>query len=352
MLLNAGFRVELIWEGTGRPSTDDVISEQLVVPSTSFAERLIKLAGLTSRGLRTGARNWHIHDFYMLPSALAARLRGIRTIYDVHEYYPEYYSSKLPAPLRPLAHRAISGFQVISARVIGGANLVAEPMTPAFQKAGAPTAITPNYPYNTRASTAGGTERTGAIHIGTLSHTYGMDQLISIGEHLVDMEASFSLDLVKKFPNADTERTFRERLARSQASSVINLIDPVRPSEIPGLLDTYAVGVSTILDAGQNDIAVPTKLYEYVLAGVTVVGTQRMAQRQFLQTWGQSFLFADDDTLGMAQAIMDAHDDALKARALAAAQAADGHLQWEQRPAASLTRLAEAVFNTGGKANV
>ncbi|GAA4776850.1 hypothetical protein [Citricoccus nitrophenolicus] len=347
VLLDAGFRVKFIWEGLGKPSADAVVSEELIAPSHSLRQRLIKLSGLTSKALHTNANNWHIHDFYMLPSALLASARGVRTIYDVHEYYPEYYASKLPMAVRPAVRGAIAGFQSSVARIIGGVNVVSAAMTPEFDRKGIPTAITPNYPYRMLASKRDAASRSGAIHIGTLSETYGMEQLISIGEHLADQGSDISLDLIKKFPNKSTEQAFFARLNSSRASSVIRLIDPVRPTEIPSLLDGYAVGLSTILNAGQNDIAVPTKLYEYVLAGVTVIGTRRSAQQSFMENWGQAFLFEDEDTRGMAKAIIDAHRETTKARSFQAAQEADGHLSWELGPAKSLTALAQIVFHGG-----
>lgn len=343
-LLDAGFRVLIIWEGYGEPSDDPAVKEQLLSRSHSLIQRLSKLRGLTKAALKSKALNWHIHDFYMLPSSLMARLRGIRTIYDVHEYYPEYYADKFPRNTRIVVADAISRFQVFAARRVGGANVVAEPMKNAFDRASVPTAVTPNYPSQMRAASLQSDDRSGAIHIGTLSKTYGMEQLIQIGEHLANLESPVTVDLIRKFPNASIEREFLDKLSRSSAATTIRLLDPIPSSEVPSLLRGYAVGLSTIQESGQNDIAVPTKLYEYVLAGMTVVGTERSAQRSFLEEYGRSELFADGDTLSMAQAVVRAQELPAIRSALEAAQFADEHLQWEGAPAESLTALARSIF--------
>lgn len=344
VLLDAGFRVEIIWEGEGTASTDVAVYERLIPKSRSFAERISKLGRLTLMAFRSGARNWHIHDFYMLPSALLARMRGIRTIYDVHEYYPEYYSSKFPSPFRRITARAISTFEVHVARKIGGANVVAELMSAPFRDGAVPLAVSPNYPSRTPVSYYKDKSRSGAIHIGTLSSTYGMVQLIDVAEHLNKLDPTLTVDLVKKFPNKATEDRFHELLETSDASESVRLLPPVRPSEVPSLLSRYVVGLSTILDAGQNDIAIPTKLYEYVLGGLTTVGTKRTAQERFLEEWGRADLFSDDDALGMALAIVAAHAPAAIEEAAAKALLAEEYLQWEQGPANSLQRLVYSVF--------
>lgn len=344
VLLDAGFRVEIIWEGNGTPSTDLGVYEHIIPKSNSFAERISKLGRLTLMAFRSSARNWHIHDFYMLPSALLARMRGIRTIYDVHEYYPEYYSSKLPAPLRPIVAGAISRFQVSVARKVGGANVVAERMSVPFRDRGVPLAISPNYPSHTSTPDATNESRSGAIHIGTLSPTYGMVQLIDVAVHLHRLDPTLTIDLVKRFPNKATEERFYKLLESANILGSIRLLEPVRPSEVPALLNRYVVGLSTILDAGQNEIAIPTKLYEYVNAGLTTVGTRRPAQEQFLAEWGRSELLSDEDSLGMAVAIVAAHTPVAMEEASAKAVLAKQHLHWEKGPANSLKLLVRSVF--------
>lgn len=353
--LNSGYRVKFVWLGQGTPSVDTAIEELLLPPARSFVQRALKLGRLARLGAAARADIWHIHDFYMLPHALRwHRKSGRPVVYDVHEYYARYYSEKLPFPkkLRQVVQRALDWYQVSVVRKMGGANVVAEPMAPLYRLRGVPVSVSPNLPmrapYDSQSISPFPGRSGKAVHIGTLSESYGMQLLVNMAAESHRRGLNVTFDLVAKFPNSVQEARFHELLSLAGNPPNVHLIPIVPAHEIASLLSGYGIGLSTILSGGQNDIAIPTKLYEYALMGLVVIGTDRLAQRRFLDEWGVADLFSDTDWDGMVDAIgMIAAMDEMQEATEITSTRARGHLFWEVTAERSLSVLFSRLLYPG-----
>jgi glycosyltransferase involved in cell wall biosynthesis len=346
--LDAGYRVEFIWLGEGKASTDVAVAEQVLPPARSFLGRIRSLPTISRSARRRDVTLWHIHDLYLLPLAWWWHRRHHRpVIYDVHEYYSIYYSEMLPlpSPARRWVRRLIDSLQVRITRKIGGANVVAEPMADLYHSRDVPVSITPNLPlaapYRQVEIQPFESRRHRVVHTGTTSEGYGMRILIDVAAECARRNSNISFDLIRRFPNHNSELAFREHLERRGDPDNLNLIDPVSPHHMPALLRDYGIGMSTILDRGQNDLAIPSKLYEYAMMGIVLVGTDRRAQAAFAKRWCTSFLFDDGDVRGMADAIATIADEPIvdDQRLLSQAVAARAELAWEGESSHNLTAL-------------
>jgi glycosyltransferase involved in cell wall biosynthesis len=189
-------------------------------------------------------------------------------------------------------------------RANGAVNAVAEEIAAPYREAGIPASVSPNYPLPAEGAAVTAAllqaRSKGAIHIGTLSAPYGMERLLRLAAALSEDPADFTIDVVSRFPNAHSREEFEELFHRYGSPQNLRVIPAVPAHEIPGLLSEYRVGLSMLEDGGQNDIAIPTKLYEYVRAGLAIVGTDRAAQRRFLAEYGVGTLSDDDAELANA----------------------------------------------------
>lgn len=351
--LNAGYRVKFFWLGTGVPSSDVAAAEEIFPRAHSLAERLTQLPRLAMHAYRHRPAGWHIHDFYMLPMALLVRvLFKTPIIYDVHEYYSVYYSAKLrlPLPLRRVIASFVDVFQVWSTKIIGGANVAAHQMADKYEARGIPVSISPNFPlssyYTAIRLDKYEARRRRVIHTGTLSEPYGMKLIVDLAAECRNCNYDVIFDVVKRFPNSTQEEKFYSYLNNQGQLDNLRLIDPVSADQIPGLLSSYGIGLSMILAEGQNELAIPAKLYEYVLMGLSVVGTKRRAQEDFLQKYGVAELRDEMQIKELADAVdmlsrsqtdlpTSIEQKALKAR---------GELFWESGPEPELRRLFARVF--------
>lgn len=347
-LLDHSYGVHLIWPG-GEPGVtrwSEALSETRLGKADSTLARMRLLPQLAFRA-RTG-RYWHIHDYYMLPFALGRWLLTRRpTLYDVHEYYPEYYSSKVPSRIRPLVRRLIGDIQLAIATKVGGVNAAAPGIARPFQERGIPTAVTPNYPdweFSPKPASAAKPFR--VVYVGSLNNSYGQQVMLETARLLSQRRSPITIDAIAKFSSAEARETFRAELADHGRPVNIRLLDPVASHQLPGILAQYTVGLSFLQPGGQNELAVPTKLYEYVCAGLAIVASDLRMQRDFLERHAIATLVEAGDAAGYADALQRMEKDAgaIQTEAATAAQAAASRLSWRASAVPSLQEVADRVF--------
>ncbi|WP_457946036.1 hypothetical protein ACTAQI_11730 [Pseudarthrobacter sp. alpha12b] len=351
--LRCGYRVKFFWLGEGKASTDSIAAEEIFSRASSFKQRLIQLPKVALRAHKENAQAWHIHDLYMLPIALVwATLTRGRVVYDVHEYYSSYYVSKIsaPQPVKTFASKLIDNFQVWAAKRIGGANVVAMAMSVRYSEAGVPVSVSPNFPlrksYDKAAVSNDVARFRRVIHTGTLSEPYGMKSIVDLAVLCEQRGYDVTIDLVRRFPNAHQEKLFVEYVNERGFPGNLRLIPAVTADKIPTLLSSYGIGLSMITKTGQNDLAVPTKLYEYALMGLAIVGTDRTAQKQFVEEYAVGKLCGEQDIEGLANAIYSfgraEQEEIVKIEGAAAL--AKTKLFWDNGPETDVKRLLTEVF--------
>lgn len=352
-LLDAGYRVHLIWMG-GTPGVStwgERLAETRLPRAMSTSDRLVALARIAHLASMIEAAALHIHDYYMLPFALYWHWRHNRpVIYDVHEYYGPLYAMKFPMVFRVSAEAIIDRFQVWATVRIGGANVVAERMATSFESAGARVAVTPNYPLtepfkvSPRALTPAILKR--AIHIGSLSPSYGSQVLVDVACYLQSIGADVAIDVVSRFSSSAAEEEFHAYLKAKGAPINLRLIEPVPAHAVSNLLSGYGIGISAIQDVGQNRLVVPTKLYEYTCAGLAVVASDLEAQHRFIQEYTCGVLVTASAPTSYAKAMLQlaANSEAIAFNVNAAASRATRELSWESAASPRLQAMAQELI--------
>lgn len=284
--LNAGFRVAFVWLGEGSPSTHPAIQEQLLPVPANTKARLLAVRAVGRRARSVDAILWHIHDFYMLGQARRWNWKSRRpVVYDVHEYYGEYYAEKLPIPdaMRKRTTAYLDAYQARVTAKIGGANLVAAEMGEAYNRIGAPYTVSPNFPSSEQFDlevTPFGERSKNVIHTGSLTHLYGAELLVQLAARANERGLNFSFAGVARFPDSVAAAEFARILAAYGNPANLSLLPPVPAHEVPHLLQNYGFGLSLLLPTyPQVDLAVPSKVYEYAAMGLVTVTTQGASAR-------------------------------------------------------------------------
>lgn len=294
--LDAGYRVEFIWLGEGKPSAHPAIAEQLLPMPASTRDRLRAVGAVARRARALDAALWHIHDFYLLEHARRWSRRARRpVVYDVHEYYGDYYASKLPLPrqIQRLVAKQLDSYQARVTVRIGGANLVAARMSEAYDRLGVPRTISPNYPlreqFNVDIKPFAERSRR-VIHTGSLTHLYGAELLVQLAARAEKRGLDFKFTATARFPDTVAAAEFERILSAHGKPSNLTLLQPVPAHEVPRMLQDYGFGLSLLLpDYPQVDLAVPSKVYEYAAMGLVTVTTP-----------GASARFADQHSVKVA----------------------------------------------------
>lgn len=314
--LDAGFRVHFVWGGEGEPAPDVAVTETILPRAASTRERLRQLGRLGYEASQVGANALHVHDFYFLPWARAWALKNRRpVVYDVHEYYPDYYSSKLPLPffLKNRIARLIAWYERRTAARLGYVNAVAEAIGARFDADLSRIAVSPNYPILPPARNSDAVpfrdRMLRVVHTGTLDEAYGMSTLLALASELQRRGSALQIDAIARFPSNHARLSYERAFVEAGSPHNLHLLSPVAAHEVIPLVETYGFGLSLLRSGGQRDIAIPTKLFEYVLAGVVVVGTDREAQAEIVRASAVGSVLDQQDVPGMADALESYFED-------------------------------------------
>lgn len=352
--VDLGLAIHFVWLGSqvGDFRHDERVHESVLPPARSFRDRIRSMRRLIRKARSSDADVWHIHDFYLLPFAYAwSRRTGRPVLYDVHEYYPEYYSRRIPAPVfvQRIVERLIRSVERWFSSRLAAADAVSETLAERFRSYGVPAASTPNFPAiepfdrTARPLTPDLLRR--VIHTGTLTSDYGSELLVEIARQLAQRAPEVQLTVVAKFPSDAARADFAAALSRASAPANVTVVDPVPSHEIAALLTAHGIGLSTLQDKGQAALAVPTKLYEYAAAGLAIVASDLPATRGFVRTSAVGALAAADRAEAYVRAILDTirDADAVCGSVDARAEAARAELSWDAACAPALQRLLQTI---------
>lgn len=338
--LNSGFRVHFVWLGEGHDASHDLAASETLLPSPRNAVERIRRVKLTARfAAGFDAEMWHIHDFYFLSQAKRWRNKtGKPVLYDVHEYYADYYSAKLPLPavMRRQVARMLERYQVRAAGELGAANVVTETMAQSFRACGVPVAVSANYPmmaqFEGLPSVPFVERRWRVLHIGTLSAEYGTELLLEIARRSAARDLPFEFVAIERFPSDDHKRAF-ESLCEAKGKPANLRLIPTRPThEMPELLERAGFGLSLLPKGGQNEAAVPSKNYENVMAGLVAVVSDRRSQRAFAERYGVAVSSDGDevDAILDQMMVLATRPDETQAALVGKATAARDLFTWER----------------------
>lgn len=345
--LDAGLRVQFIWLGEGEPSADPSVSELLMPSPRHAADRIRMVTRIAKLAAGFNPQMWHIHDFYFLRAAKKwHRGTGRPVLYDVHEHYAAYYSSKLPLTkwTRRIAASLIERYQVSASGYFGAANVVSDEMAVPFRQQSVPVSVSPNYPllsqYQGVPDRAFASRRWTVLHIGTLSQSYGTELLVQLASRSAERSLPFQFKVLSRYPSPDHAAEFEKLLADMPRADSIEMLSTRPTHEIPELLATAGFGLSLLETGNQNEIAIASKLFEHTMAGLVSVVTPRGAQRAFVEAHAVSVVGDATDVDAMLDGMMrlaaraDATDAALRAKAVAARE----RFTWEKAVEPELRR--------------
>lgn len=272
-LLRAGY--EVVYIAPCPPGVSSLEGLELVpLPRLSRARRPLNWWRALGAALRSGADLFHFHDPELIGVGMALRVLTDRpVIYDVHEDYPRVAQSRgwIIAPLRPIAAVAMRALEWLAARVFDGIVTPVSAIYDRFRRLNRRSILVRNYVrldlFDAERSTSPSFDQPYFVYIGAISSTRGVLDCVAAFEELAHEDAG--LVLVGPVSDADP---LVENL-RSRLPAGVHLVGRQPFEDIPSFLRRSCAGLVPIHSTPQYDLALPTKLLEYMAASIPVIAS-------------------------------------------------------------------------------
>ncbi|GAA3340791.1 glycosyltransferase family 4 protein [Curtobacterium pusillum] len=302
----AGYRVRLIAvesELTAPATGVDVV----LIPRRRRVRRMVlSTAQALLLALRSRARVVHLHDPELIWTIPVLRLAGRTVVYDAHEDLPDQVWGK-----DYLSHRQRAVFAALShvlLRIAGTANrVVAATAWTGRRFPAARTLAIHNFPLaRPEDASQRDLEARPAVvaHVGLLSKDRGIDVISAVGD-----EAAFPDDWRIEMVGSIDSATSTDRLRTAEANGRVRHRGVVGPMEARDLLLDARIGVVPFRRTPVTDQIFPTKLFEYLAAGLAVIATDVPLWRRLLEGVECVTFVPADDPAAIAAAVRRYADD-------------------------------------------
>lgn len=302
-LAEAGYDVTLIAPHGDGDLIRGGIKLRAIEPPRNRRERMLSTVRAVYRAaVGEDADIYHFHDPELIPVGALLKLRGKKVIYDVHENYAGTMHDKqwLPPGLRGLASIAVSACETTLTRscdwVIAATPTIANKFRPQQ------TQLVQNYPWLNELFVPDALpyERREelAVYVGWLGDDRGMREMTQA----VELAAkTISIKLViggKLIPGA------RGDFQDSRRSNLVEYLGFLTRPQVADLVSRAKIGMVTVLPGGNNTNAQPTKLFEYMSAGLPVIASDFPVFRQIVESAGCGILVDPQNPVAIANAMV------------------------------------------------
>jgi glycosyltransferase involved in cell wall biosynthesis len=302
-IARAGYAVTLI----ARHDRDEFVNE-IQVKSVPIVrgrfERMLKTSWAIYReALRQNADLYHFHDPELIPAGLLLRLKKKLVVYDVHEDVPADVSAKhyLPKPLRRPIGWLAGVIERAASRYFSGVVAATSEIGRRFRFRVVNTAVIRNYP----SSVAGPVllrpwqERKPLIvYAGVLCADRCIGEMVE-AMSLLPSDFLATLRIVGKPSPASYVRDISSRAGWGS----VDYLSFIKPPEVTRLLNDARIGMCLCRPTPGYLESAPTKLFEYMQAGIPVIASDFPAFRAIVDQSRCGLLVNPADTRAIADAI-------------------------------------------------
>lgn len=243
--------------------------------------RLLRFAITTRNVYRlakaTNSDLYHFHDPELIPIGLILRWHGYRVIYDIHEDVPRDILSKdylglLKKPISFMFER----LENFSARYMSGLITVTSHLEQRFLQENSRIITINNYPRVNELVNITPSEKKvqNVAYVGSVSRIRGLLELVQSLRY-----TQVKLEIAGDFVSAE----FEEQLKNLPEWSKVIHHGHVDRGEVKKILGRALAGIVTIYPEPNHLNSQPIKVYEYMSAGIPVIGSDFPAMRNILE---------------------------------------------------------------------
>lgn len=288
--------------------------------------------GLISLGIWRSARKLrpdivHFHDPELIPAGLFLRMLGYKVIYDVHEDYPEKMRTKrwIPAPIRRIMGFSMWLLEKLGSRFFSSNLFVTQHIGQRFPRRN--SELLRNYPRLTEVVPA--TSRPAAgdnlIYVGGLDVDRGTLEMIA------GLEAATTPARRLELHGTTDDAVVNARLDAASSSGLLLCCGWSSRTVVKERLAQAVAGLVLLRPTTAYLESLPTKLFEYMGAGLPVIASDFPVWRKIIETHECGVLVDPSDATAIAAAIdwMYQHPEQARAMGENGRHAIRSELNWE-----------------------
>jgi len=280
-LTKAGYEVFLI----AQHDKEEIVDGVHIIPIPKARNRIQRITLLSikalSNTLKLKADVYHFHDPELLPVGILLKLlTGKKVIYDVHENVPKQILNKAWIPLRSnkiisIIYRILEKFSLVFIDFI----VIAEDSYIENYDDIKNIEKIRNYPLLVHVNNVNKkekflTEKWGIIYVGGITKLRGVFELIEAVKILkTDKHYNILLKLVGPFYPSQLLKEVTNLIKEYEILDNIEIFGEIPHSKVFNVLSDSQIGIA-ILHPDPNYVdSIPTKLFEYMLAGLPVIAS-------------------------------------------------------------------------------
>jgi glycosyltransferase involved in cell wall biosynthesis len=271
-LAKAGFAVTLVAAGSGTSRTiEGVLCRTIPVPRGRAGRMTAGQLRMLNVLLRLRADLFHFHDPELFPTALLLRLIGRRVIFDSHENISKDLGEKLWLPVWAQRVAGALGrmLERLADRFLAGVVIATPGMRSAYPTGR--TALVRNLPKREEfADMPDWTQRHQLVcYLGLVSEFRGSRQIARLAAR-----TSAQIVVAGRLPEDE-----EDKLREEPGWALVKYCGVLDRGQVVHLLAKAKIGLALLLPMNNFQDSIPTKMLEYLAAGIPVVASDFTAWR-------------------------------------------------------------------------
>jgi glycosyltransferase involved in cell wall biosynthesis len=341
-LADLGYDVHLIAPGAPNEVRHGVRLWGVAAPAG--AGRAARMTGTVARVLRTAraldADVYHLHDPELIPSGLLLARSGKPVVYDAHESLPDDILVKpwiRPRIRKPLS-RLAAAVERAGARRFAAVVAATPPIAERFAR-DSRVVVVSNFPQlgEFAAPASAGVDKQRAVcYVGSISELRGARTMV---------HAMAAVDATLLLAGRFSSPALRDELAATPGWERVVVLGQVGRAELATLLARSRAGLAVLAPVPTFAAAQPTKVYEYMAAGVPAIASDFPGWRAIVEDNACGLCVDPTDPAAVARAIRWILDHPREAEAMGrnGRRAVERDFRWEAEAQKLAALYAELV---------
>jgi glycosyltransferase involved in cell wall biosynthesis len=272
-LVRAGFEVLLVAVEVEHRPVESGCVRVLPLPRRKRLLRWLNGLAIMRAAVRHRAQVVHAHDPELFPLVVMLKLFGMRTVCDVHEDFAQQIRHKewIAPALRGGLARIMQAALKVLPRLSDAVILAEDSYVRSFPGARNITVVR-NFPFLPAVhKTEYRANSFRLIYVGDVRVVRGVATYINLTHRLAAEGVPVELWMVGSFASRDEESSMHELVQQLKITALVRWLGRRRPEEIPDLLSECDIGLALLHPIGNYRESYPTKMFEYMAAGLPAV---------------------------------------------------------------------------------